>query len=256
MITAPLKTIIIDDEPPAVQRLKEMLCDYPQVFEIVGEATGSKEAVIAVNKLKPDLIFLDIQMPGMNGFEMLNKLEEIPMIIFCTAYDSYSLKAFETNSVDYLLKPVKKERLDQAIAKLTFFRKELQSERIMGFLTELARMEKPDTLTSLTVRRGNKINFIKLIDVAYFKAEEKYVSAFTNDGKENIIDLTIKVLEEKLPRNYLRVHRSIIINTHYINEIQTYFNSRFTILLTDIKQTKIITGRSYLKNIKEWMELK
>lgn len=256
MITAPLKTIIIDDEPPAVQRLKEMLSDYPQVFEIVGEATGSKEAVIVVNKLKPDLIFLDIQMPGINGFEMLKKLAEIPMIIFCTAYDRYALKAFETNSVDYLLKPVKKERLDQAIAKLTFFRKELQSEKIMVFLTELAKMEQPKTMTSLTVRRGNKINFIKLNDIVYFKAEEKYVSAFTNDGKENIIDLTIKLLEEKLPCSYLRVHRSIIINTLYINEIQTYFNSRYTILFSDLKQTKIITGRSYLKNIKDWMELK
>jgi len=256
MITTPLKTIIIDDEPPAINRLRDLLSDYPLVFEIIGEALSSKEAVIIINELKPDLIFLDIQMPGMNGFEMLNRLEKIPMIIFCTAYDQYSLKAFETNSVDYLLKPVKKERLDQTIAKLTFFRKELQSEKIIGFLKELANMERPKTMTSLTVRRGNKINFIKLNDIVYFKAEEKYVSAFTTDGKENIIDLTVKVLEEKLPYGYLRVHRSIIINTLYINEIQTFFNSRFTISLSDLKKTKIITGRSYMKNIKDWMELK
>jgi two-component system LytT family response regulator len=256
MINTPLKTIIIDDEPPAIKRLRDLLSDYPLIFEIIGEAPGSREAVIIINNLKPDLIFLDIQMPGMNGFEMLNKLEKIPMIIFCTAYDQYTLKAFETNSVDYLLKPVRKDRLEQTIAKLKFFRKELQSEKIMDFLKEVAEWEKPKTITSLAVRRGNKINFVKLEDIVYFKADDKYVSVYTNDGKENIIDLTIKELEEKLLLGYLRVHRSIIINTHYIKEIQTFFNSRFTISLNDNRQTKIITSRSYQKTIKDWIGLK
>lgn len=254
--TIPYKTIIIDDEPPAIQRLRELLSDFPSMFDVAGDSLSSKEAVGIINKIKPDLIFLDIQMPGMNGFEMLQKLDVIPMIVFCTAYDQYSLKAFETNCIDYLLKPVKKERLEQTVSKLSLFKKEFQPEKIMSFLKEYA--SKPDrkTLTSITVRKGNKIIFIKLDDVVYFEANEKYVSLFTMQGKENIIEQTIKDLEECLSSNFLRVHRSIIINTHYIKELQAYFNSRFTILLDDFKQTKIVSGRSYQKQIKDWMGLK
>lgn len=253
MRTFPYKTIIIDDELPAIQRLRNLLANFPDVFENVGEATDSKKGVSLINKIKPDLIFLDIQMPGMNGFELLKELTEIPMIVFCTAYDQYSLKAFETNSIDYLLKPVKKERLEITITKLRLFNKEFQPEKILSFLQEFASKKEKKTLTSITTRKGNRLIFIKLMDIVYFEADEKYVSLYTKSGTENIIDQTIKDLEENLPSNFLRVHRAIIINTQYIQELQAYFNSRYTILLDDAKHTKVISGRSYQKQIKDWM---
>lgn len=250
------KTIIIDDEPPAIQRLKDLLTDFPDIFEISGSASNGKEAVSIIKKTKPDIIFLDIQMPGMNGFEMLQELDVIPMIIFCTAYDEYSLKAFETNCVDYLLKPVRKERLEQTVAKLNLFKKGSQSDRIMTFLKEIANHSSPKHLTSITVRKGDKIIFIKLDQVSYFKANDKYVSLFTVQGKEHIIEKPISELEIILPKYFLRVHRSSIINTQHIKEFQAYFNSRFTISLEDSKQSKITSGRSYQSQIKEWMNLK
>jgi len=253
MRTFPYKTIIIDDEPPAIQRLHDLLTSFPDVFEIVGEEMDSKKSVSLLNNNKPDLIFLDIQMPGMSGFELLKELTEIPMIVFCTAYDQYSLKAFETNSIDYLLKPVKKERLEMTITKLRMFNNEFQPEKILSFLQEFVSKKEKKTLTSITTRKGNKLIFIKLTDIVYFEADEKYVSLFTKSGTENIIDQTIKDLEENLPSNFLRVHRAIIINTQYIKELQAYFNSRYTILLDDSKQTKVVSGRSYQKQIKDWM---
>lgn len=252
----PYKTLIIDDEPPAIQRLRELLIDFPNVFEVAGDALSPKQAVDLINNIKPDLIFLDIQMPGMNAFDMLQRLDVIPMIIFCTAYEEYSLKAFETNCVDYLIKPVKKERLEQTIAKLNLFKKEAQTEKILSFLKEYSSKPVKKVLTSITVRKGNKIIFIKLENVAYFEANDKYISLFTVQGKENIIEQSIKELEDILPSNFIRVHRSIIINTDHIKDLQTYFNSRFSIQLNDIKLTKLVSGRSFQKQIKEWMGLK
>jgi len=256
MKLVPYKTLIIDDEPPAIQRLRDLLADFPEDFEISGVASNGTEAVSTIKRVNPDLIFLDIQMIGMNGFEMLQELEEIPMIIFCTAYDQYSLKAFETNCVDYLLKPVRKERLELTVAKLRLFRKESHQERIMSFLKEITSQSSPKLMTSITVRKGDKIIFVKLDEVVYFEASEKYVSLFTNQGKEHIIEQTIRELEIILPKYFLRVHRSSIINTQYIKELQAYFNSRFAIYLDDSKQSKIISGRSYQTQIKEWMNFK
>lgn len=250
------KTIIIDDEPPAIQRLKELLTDFPDIFEVSGSASNGKEAVSIIKKIKPDLIFLDIQMPGLNGFEMLKGLDVIPMIIFCTAFDQYSLKAFETNCVDYLLKPVRKERLEKTIAKLNLFKVGSHSDKIMSFLKEISNHSSSKALTSITVRKGDKIIFIKLDQISYFKADDKYVSLFTVHGKEHIIEKTISELEIILPKYFLRVHRSSIINTQLVKEIQVYFNSRFTISLEDSKQSKLTSGRSYQSQIKEWMNLK
>lgn len=250
------KTIIIDDEPPAIQRLKDLLADFPEIFEISGSASNGREAVSIIKKINPDLIFLDIQMPGINGFEILQELDVVPMIIFCTAYDQFSLKAFETNCVDYLLKPVRKERLEQTVAKLSLFKNVSHSDKIMGLLKEISNHSGQKIMTSITVRKGDKIIFIKLDEVAYFEANEKYVSLFTMQGKEYIIEQTIRELEVILPKYFLRVHRSSIINTQHVKELQVYFNSRYSISFEDSRQSKIISGRSYQNQIKDWMRLK
>lgn len=254
MILTPFKTIIIDDEPPAIQRLLELTALFPLAFDIIGNATNGREAIAMIHELKPDLIFLDIQMPDMTGFEMLKKLERIPFVVFCTAFDHYSLQAFETNSVDYLLKPVKLERLTQTVNKLSFFKSDFHSDKVLKLLEEISAQTVKKPVTSITVRSGNKISFIKLDDIAYFKSDEKYVSLFTSLGKEMIIDQTLIQLEEKLPENFLRVQRAIIMNTHYVKEIQGYFNCRYSIILNDSVHTKIITGRNYQEKIKKWIE--
>ena len=251
----PFKTIIIDDEQPAIQRLLELTANFPLAFEIIGQATNGKEAISMIHEKTPDLIFLDIQMPGMNGFELLQHLEKIPIVIFCTAFDHYSLQAFETNSIDYLMKPVKLERLEQTVNKLGFFRNDLHPEKIRELIKELSFHTARKAMTSIAVRNGSKMIFVKLEEVAYFKSGDKYVSLYTKQGKEIITEQTLLQLEEKLPEYFLRVHRSFILNTQYVKEVQTYFNCRYSIVLNDFLQTKIITGRNYQQQIKKWMDI-
>lgn len=252
----PYKTIIVDDEPPARQRLKQLLHDFEQTFTIVGEAANGKEGIEKITRLQPDVIFLDIQMPGMTGFEMLQQLPEIPLVIFCTAYDEYSLQAFETNSIDYLLKPVRKERLARTVHKLDFLSKDIRARQIESFLKEVSEREKTEKkTTSLTVRQNKRLIFIKLEDIAYFKAGDKYVTLFHKKGGKHLTDLSLTKLEAQLPDHFLRIHRSIIINTSLIGEVQVYFNSRYSFTLNDQYNTRVTSGRSYLQQIKEWMDI-
>ncbi len=250
----PYRTIIVDDEPPAIQRLLELVTHFPEDFEVIGQAANGGEAIELIESLNPDLLFLDIQMPGMSGFEMLQQLSEIPMVIFCTAFDEYALQAFETNCVDYLLKPVKLERLEQTIAKLDHFKQNVDTGKIMEFLREYSKQPLKKTMTSITIRKGSKIQFVKLEDITYFKASDKYVSLFNKNGEENITEKTLIQLETELPDYFLRVHRSVIINTPYVKEIQKTFNSKYIIKLTDYYQTRITTGRNYQSHIKAWIE--
>ncbi|GGF78204.1 LytR/AlgR family response regulator transcription factor [Wenyingzhuangia marina] len=246
------KTIVIDDEPPARERLLKLLGNFPDIFEVIGVAEDGVEGQEKIETLNPDLIFLDIEMPEVSGFDMLKRLKTIPIVIFCTAYDQYSLKAFETNSVDYLLKPVGLERLQQSVDKLKLFSDNKASQNIMQMLTDLSSKKEIKKMTSLTVKKGDKLIFLKLEEISHFNADERYVSV--NSKEENyLIEDTLTQLEEKLPDNFLRVHRGVIINTDFIKEVQKYFNSRFVITLNNSKKSSITTGRSYHEAIKEWM---
>lgn len=249
------KTLIIEDEEPARIRLEKLLSQYSENIELIGSAVNGREGLEKINKLNPDLIFLDIQMPGMTGFEMLSKLDEIPPIIFCTAYDEYALQAFETNSIDYLLKPVKAERLVQTIAKLKKIRPSLNNTDIMRFLRSFEQNETKKELTSLTVKTGKKMLFLKLKEIAYFQAKDKYVTICLHNGVEHLYEKSLNRLEEQLPDNFKMIHRSLIINTNFIKEVHSYFNSRFAFILTDKNSTKLISGRSFQKEIKAWMNL-
>ena len=246
-------TIIIDDEPPAITRLTNLLEEFTDTFNIVGKAANGREAINLINRLKPDLIFLDIQMPGMTGFEMLKQLEEMPVVVFCTAYDQYSLDAFNANGIDYLLKPVKYERIEQTISKLNFFRKELSRDKILNLLEKISDHPEKKSLTSITIKNGARITFVSLEDIAYFKSSDKYVSLFTYEGEEKVTELTLSQLEAKLPGNFMRIHRSVIVNTDAVKEVQRYFNSRYIFLLNDINRTKITSGRNYQTQINSWM---
>jgi two-component system LytT family response regulator len=174
------KTILIDDEPLALQRLERLLQPYSELIEIIDRANNGLEAVEKIDALKPDLIFLDIQMPELNGFEVLDQVAHLPLIIFSTAYDEYALKAFETNSIDYLLKPVDPERLQKALDKL---------QRLTGDDKSALQTQLQSLLTSVKVpatkriqaRAGDHIRLINEKDIYFFRAVDKYVEAHTFD---------------------------------------------------------------------------
>lgn len=245
-------TLIIDDEPPARARLQKLLEHFPEIFRVLDEAKNGIEAVEKINKFKPDVIFLDIEMPGLNGFELLERLEKIPIVIFCTAFDQYSLKAFETNSIDYLLKPVRLERLQQTVEKLSSLKTNLSSSDIMSVLKAFYEQKEEKKMTSITIKKGEKLIFIKLDEVTHFEADEKYVTVYTN--KENhLIEQSLSQLESKLPQEFIRVHRAVILNKNLVQEVQKYFNSRFVITLNNNRKTSITSGRSYNTAIKDWI---
>lgn len=247
-------TLIIDDEPPARARLQQLLENFRETFLVVDEAKNGTEAVEKINQLQPDVIFLDIEMPGLNGFELLERLDKIPIVIFCTAFDQYSLKAFETNSIDYLLKPVRLERLQQTVEKLSSFKNNLSATNILKVLKEFYHQKEEKKMTSITVKKGDKLIFVKLEEVTHFEADEKYVSVYT-DKESHLIEQSLSQLELKLPDYFMRVHRSIIINRNYVAAVQKYFNSRFAISLNNHKKTSVISGRSYNESIKNWMDI-
>ncbi|GEL10586.1 DNA-binding response regulator [Flavobacterium glycines] len=245
-------TLIIDDELPARARLQKLLEHFPETFQVLDEAKNGVEAVEKINQLQPELIFLDIEMPGLNGFELLERLEKIPIVIFCTAFDQYSLKAFETNSIDYLLKPLRLERLQQTVEKLGSLKNNLSSNAIMSVLKEFYSQKEEKKMTSITVKKGEKLIFIKLDEITHFEADEKYVTVYTNK-ESHLIEQSLSQLEMRLPENFLRVHRSVIVNMNQVMEVQKYFNSRFVITLNNNRKTNITSGRSYNEAIKKWM---
>jgi two-component system LytT family response regulator len=248
------KTIIIDDEPPARLGLQNLLMAFPEVFYVIDVAQNATEAIEKVNRLKPDLIFLDIEMPKRNGFDVLQELDTIPIVVFCTAYEHYALKAFETNSIDYLVKPVEIERLEKTVEKLKTFNKNLAHHDILKVIKELSKEKKTKEMTSITVKKKDKLVFVKLEDVFYFESDNNYVTIFSESGLY-LSEVSISRLEQKLPDHFLQVHRGVIINTRAVLEVQKHFNSRYVITLNNKAQTKITTGRGYLKAIKNWMEL-
>ena len=250
----PYVTIIIDDEPPAREGMLQLLGNFPEMFDIVAMAENATDAEEKINKHKPDVLFLDIEMPGRTGFELLERLETIPIVIFCTAYDEYSLKAFETNSIDYLVKPVELERLKKTVSKLKSFDRKLSSQPILKFLKEVSEKKEVKKMVSITVKKGGKLIFIKLDTISHFEADSNYVTIYSESGNY-ISEQSLSNLEQKLPDNYLRVHRGIIINTNYVKEVQKYFNSRFVISLTNKTKTSITTSRGYFEKVKIWMDV-
>lgn len=241
--------LIVDDERLARVRLKKLIAKFSELFAIIGEAENGLEAEKLIIDLQPDIIFLDIEMPGLTGFELLKRLEKIPMVIFCTAYEDYSLKAFETNSIDYLIKPVKEERLQQTVLKIEQLKSNFSKENVFKAINTITQTKEKKIITSVTVKKGDKIVFSKLEDISHFEATEKYVTLYTNKGSE-LIEQSLTQLEEKLPDNFLRVHRSFLINIDYVKDFQKYFNNRYVINLLDSNKTVITSGRTYKEAIK------
>ena len=250
-----IKTILIDDEPLAINRLRRLLDKYRGEIEVVAEAINGEQGLQLVEQIQPDLIFLDIEMPVLNGFEMLAKLKHLPKVIFTTAFEEYAIKAFEENSIDYLLKPIEPERLDKAIEKLKRLSNNdasLMQEQINAVVNALN--VKKD-VKAFPVRIGDKIILIKPEQIVYLEAKDKYVFIVTDENIEYLTDFTLTSLEEKLGAPFMRIHRSFMINTDKIKEFHKGDSSSYIVVMKDKKNTKIYSGRSYSENVRSLFEL-
>jgi two-component system LytT family response regulator len=244
-----LRVIVIDDEELARARLRKMLARYAGELEIVGEARNGEEAVSRIDALRPDVIFLDVQMPPFDGFEVVRRLKAKPYIVFATAYDEYALKAFEENAVDYLLKPIGQKRLDRTLEKLRglFEHHELRlGENVERLLARMACAP----LKRLQVRTGEKILLVDVRDVVYFEAKEKYTFLHTAD-REHIVEFTLADLETKLDgEDFVRIHRSAIINLRYLGEFVKWFGGKYKVRLKDRNGTELVVSRGYADRIR------
>jgi two-component system LytT family response regulator len=214
-----MKVIIIDDEPLARSIVKEYLQKHPQL-EVVQECNDGFEGLKAIQQYQPDLVFLDIQMPKINGFEMLELIEQPPSIIFATAFDEYAIKAFEAHAIDYLLKPFNQERFDKAIAK--WKEKNLVSaEKNTQDLLETA-AQSPSQSNRIVVKNGSKIKIIPVHDVLYLEAADDYVKVHTPEGYF-LKNKTMNHFEQALDgQQFVRSHRSYIVNVQQITRIDPY----------------------------------
>jgi two-component system LytT family response regulator len=244
-----IKAIIVDDEP-AARRLLHHLCTNVENIQVIGEAANGKAAIDLINNLKPDVVFLDIQMPYITGLEVLEKIEYQPNIIFTTAYEHYALKAFESFAVDYLLKPIKEERFASSIEKLKEFGKINKTIDIRELQKMIGELKPKPSLNALPVKTGDRILLIDFDSLAYLEANDKYVNAFSIEGNKYLIDYTLSQLEEKLPDPFLRVQKSFIINKNLVKEVHKHFNSRFVLILNDKKTTRITTGLTYFDKVR------
>jgi two-component system LytT family response regulator len=243
-----MKAIIIDDEPLARSIVKEYLQHYPQI-EVVHESNDGFEGIKAIQQYQPDLIFLDIQMPKINGFEMLELLESAPAVIFTTAFDEYAIKAFESHAVDYLLKPFSKERFDKAIQKwLSPGNAKTEKTNNQSLLESVS--QSPAQSQRVVVKTGGKIKIIAVEDIHFLEAADDYVKIHTREGAF-LKNKTMGHFEQVLNTEYfVRTHRSFMLNVQEITRIEPYEkDSHLAILKSGAKVPVSKSGYSRLKVI-------
>jgi two-component system LytT family response regulator len=242
-----IKTIIIEDEALARNLLKNYLKDHDRI-EIIGECENGFDGLKAINELKPDLVFLDVQMPKLTGFEMLELLDFRPEIIFTTAYNQFAIKAFEQHAVDYLLKPFSKERLLVAVERAI--------EKINGNkggelpIDKLTELPESDVIERVVVKDKNKIHIIPVEQIRYIESLDDYVMIYTKE-KRFVKQKTMKFFEDHLnPKEFIRIHRSYIVKVEEIAEIQQYEKESHIVILKN-DHTKLKVSKTGYKNIKE-----
>lgn len=246
MSAAPrIRVYLVDDEPLALRRLRRLLEEAGRV-EVAGSASDPEEAVEFLRAHRVDGLFLDIQMPGMTGFDLLARFDRHPPIVFTTAYDQYALRAFEVYSVDYLLKPVEAPQLERAISKLERAASAGAAADLGGLLERLAasvRGGAPEYPERVASRLGDRVQFVDLSDVTHFFASDKLTYAATG-SRDYVVDQTIAELERQLdPKLFARVHRSVLLNVEFVDEVRTGFGGRLVVRLRDTKRTEIGVSR-------------
>jgi two-component system, LytTR family, response regulator len=239
-----MRAYLVDDEPLAIARLTRLLDDTRRV-DVIGSAINPEEAVEALTFSPPDVCFLDIHMPGLNGFEVLARLVSQPIVVFTTAHDRYALEAFAVNSVDYLLKPVDPRDLDRALDRVERLRRrvELSTPDLQGLLNRLAESLRPEYPERIASRLGDRLWFIDVNQVTHFYAEDKLTYA-VEGGKPYCVDYTIAQLESMLnPRHFCRIHRSTLLNTLWIRDVTMLPGGGLNVRLRDANRTDLTVSR-------------
>ncbi|HBH24027.1 MAG TPA: DNA-binding response regulator [Cytophagales bacterium] len=241
-----MKAIIVDDERLARKELTNLLSAYPEV-EIIGEAANADEAIAMIESKRPDLLFLDIQMPGKTGFDLLESIDAAPLVIFTTAYDEYALKAFEVNALDYLLKPIHQDRLKSCLEKVLKEHKTIKEEEHEQAEYKLGLKDQ------VFVKDGDKCWFVKLADVRLFESDGNYIKVYFEQNKP-MIHKSLNALDKKLDdRAFFRASRKHIINLSWVESIESWFNGG---LLVKLKNgDKVEVSRRQASRFKEMMSL-
>ncbi len=251
----PIRAFLIDDEPLAVKRLARMLEATGRV-QIVGRATDPEKGLKQVAAQAVDALFLDIHMPGLTGFQVVERLPAGPMVVFTTAYDQHAVQAFETNAVDYLLKPIERERLDRALDRLAARRDAPARADFHGVLERLAAQLRASTfLDHLASRTGDRVQLIPIDQVTHIVARDRATYAVTARA-EHMLDVTIADLERKLdPSKFFRIHRATLLNLPWVSELHSDFGGRLVIRLRDDSRTELVVSRDRVRALKERLGL-
>ncbi len=240
-----MRALIIDDERLARKELMKLLEDHPMI-EVVGEAMNADEAINMINDLNPDLLFLDIQMPGKTGFQLLEELDSVPLVVFTTAYDEFALKAFEVNALDYLLKPIQPERLAETVAKLS------EKERAKTVATN-GPEKKLGLNDQVFVKDGDRCWFVSLSNVRLFESDGNYIKVYF-DANRPMIHKSLNALDEKLDeRAFFRASRKHIVNLSWVEGIEPWFNGGLMVRLRG--GDKVEVSRRQAAKFKDMMSL-
>ena len=247
---APIRVLVVDDEPLAREKIRAMAADDPEI-RVVGECSNGAEAIEAIQTIRPDLILLDVQMPEVGGFAVLEALKDegLPPVIFITAYDHYAVRAFEVHALDYLLKPFDRERFRAAIDRA---RRQIRREngagldaRILALLEQMR--EQPRYTERLVVKTGGRVFFLNADEIDWVEAEGNYVSIHAGK-KAYLLRETISGIESQLdPRHFVRIHRSAVVNINRIKELQPWSHGEYHVILHD--GTQLTLSRSYRDNL-------
>jgi two-component system, LytTR family, response regulator len=245
-----MNVLIVDDEPLAREGLLLLLREDPSITA-VAQARNGVEAVSMIRSTPPDLVLLDVQMPEMDGFGVLKEIgaERMPPVIFVTAHDQYAIKAFEVNAIDYLLKPVTRERCSQALARVRErISQGADNQHVMSLLQQLA--APPRHLQRVALRAAGRISFVNVEDILFVQAAENYVQ-LNLKASRHLLHVPIATLEASLdPAHFLRIHRSIIVNVRHVRELETGPHGEYIVVLQG--GTKLQSSRSYHEKIKQW----
>lgn len=251
----PIRAIIVDDEPLAREGVRLHLNGETDI-EVVGEAGTGEEAVTLIETVRPDLLFLDVQMPGIDGFGVLDAIgpTHMPVTIFTTAYDEFALRAFDAHAIDYILKPYDAERFHMAIERarlqLTGRRKATIDERLDSLLEELR--TRNQYLERLVVRAGGRILILRVSEIDWIEAASNYVRLHAG-GKEYLLRETMTALEAKLdPMEFVRIHRSTIVRVDRIRELEPLFQGDYVVVLEDT--TRLTSSRGYRERLQELLQ--
>lgn len=250
-----IRAFLVDDEPLALKRLARMLEATGRV-NVVGRATDPEKALKQLAIERADVLFLDIHMPGLDGFEVVERLPAGPMVVFTTAYDQHAVHAFETNALDYLLKPIERERLDRTLDRVIDRRRRPVEADLHGALERLARsLRTPAFLDHVASRVGDRVHVIPIEQVTHVLARDRATYALTA-VTEHMLDMTIADLEKKLdPARFMRIHRAALVNLAWIAELHADFGGKLLVRLKDERRTELTVARDRVRALKERLGL-